>query len=71
MRNEYFFEMLTEEIPAWMLRSRLQLLEQELRSFYGQHVGAPDTIAMGQIQCSLTCWGSQRHGCDLHGGAGR
>lgn len=41
MSSEYFFEMLTEEIPAWMLRSRLQLLEQELRSFYEQHVGAP------------------------------
>lgn len=47
MSHEYFFEMLTEEIPAWMLRGRLQLFEQELRSFYQQHVGTPagaDTV---------------------------
>jgi len=41
MSQEYFFEMLTEEIPARMLRSRLQLLEQALRAFYEQHVGTP------------------------------
>jgi len=41
MSHEYFFELLSEEIPAWMLGSRLQGLEQELRSFYQAHVGVP------------------------------
>lgn len=40
MNGEYFFELLAEEIPAWMLRSRLHGLEQELRAFYQAHVGA-------------------------------
>src|SRR5687768_2649257 len=39
MDHEYFFELLTEEIPAWMLPSRLSSLEEGLRRFYTQFAG--------------------------------
>jgi glycyl-tRNA synthetase beta chain len=52
MDHEYFFELLSEEIPAWMLPSRLSTLEEGLRRFYTQFAG--ETAADQAIQVDAT-----------------
>lgn len=48
--HEYFFELLTEEIPAWMIPARLEILAEQLRTFYAEFAGQPpakDAIVVG------------------------
>jgi glycyl-tRNA synthetase beta chain len=40
MSHQYFFELLTEEIPAWMVESRLALLREQLQKVYTDFVGS-------------------------------
>ncbi|HXI11037.1 MAG TPA: glycine--tRNA ligase subunit beta [Thermoanaerobaculia bacterium] len=39
-KGEYFFELLTEEIPAWMLEARLEQLHRDLADLCSRYAGA-------------------------------
>ncbi len=40
MSQEYFFELLTEEIPAWMLTTRISVLREQLVKLLTDYAGS-------------------------------
>lgn len=52
MSHQYFFELLTEEIPAWMVESQLEVLREQLRKIYRDFTGR--TPAEGEVLAGAT-----------------
>lgn len=52
MSGEYFFELLTEEIPAWMVETQLEVLREQLRKVYRDFAG--HTPGPGEVLAGAT-----------------